>query len=394
MGALFLIIVIIVLLDSVQRMAASEITDTALQNDAVEALFIAESGLERAGWRYSTGSACTALAGETDTIGRGSFQVLASALVGTLCRVRVAGSVVTTSAANTVRRTVQAELTPGSQPGNGWAVGKKDGGANLNHWDGSSWSAVSAPLVPDEHLNGAHCVSSSDCWAVGDDKNGELIIHWDGSSWSRVGPYGGIPDEKLNSVHCASSSDCWAVGDDKNGELIIHWDGSSWSRVGPYGGIPNEKLHSVHCVSSSDCWAVGDDKNGELIIHWDGSSWSRVGPYGGIPNKKLYSVHCVSSNDCWAVGEKNGGAANINHWDGSSWSAVSAPSVPDEHLNGISMVSATEGYLVGDDGTLAVWDGSSWSAQTSPSSKDLYAISVATGSSGTVKMVKWTEVIQ
>ncbi len=60
LGALFLIIVIIVLLASVQRMAASGITDTALQNDAIEALFIAESGLERAAWRFSTGSTCAA----------------------------------------------------------------------------------------------------------------------------------------------------------------------------------------------------------------------------------------------------------------------------------------------------------------------------------------------
>ena len=247
MGALFLIIVIIVLLNTVQRMAASGITDTALQNDAVEALFIAESGLERAAWRYSTGSTCAALAGETGNTGRGSFQVISTAAVGTLCRVRVSGSVMTTVAANTVSRIIEGDFTPGSPPGGAWAVGKEDGG--------------------------------------------ETLINWDGSSWSRSGPYGGIPDKELYGLHCVASDDCWAVGEDDGGETLIHWNGSSWSRVGPYGGIPNKKLYSVTCVASNDCWAVGEDSGGELIIHWDGSSWSRVGPYGGIPNKKLYSVH-------------------------------------------------------------------------------------------------------
>ena len=199
LGALFLIIVIIVLLDSVQRMAASEITDTALQNDAIEALFIAESGLERAAWRFSTGDTCASLAGETDTLSRGSFQLLSSVLVGSLCRVRVAGSVVTTSAANTVRRTIEGDFTPGSTPGGTWVVGRKQSSsANISRWDGSNWNPVAAPAAPNKDLFSITCVSASDCWAVGDISFGENIIHWDGSNWSRFGPYGGIPNTVLN----------------------------------------------------------------------------------------------------------------------------------------------------------------------------------------------------
>ncbi len=74
--------------------------------------------------------------------------MLSSALVGTLCRVRVAGSVVTTIAANTVRRTIEGDFTPGSTPGGAWAVGEKQGGsANIDRWDGSNWNPVSAPAV-------------------------------------------------------------------------------------------------------------------------------------------------------------------------------------------------------------------------------------------------------
>ena len=163
MGALFLIIVIIVLLNAVQRMAASDITDTALHNESVEALFIAESGLERASWRYANGTACAALAGESANTGRGAFQVISAALNGSLCVVRVRGDVITTTAANTVSRTIDGSLTAGG------------GGSNS--------------------------------WAVGEDESGEMIIHWEGSSWSRSGPYGRIPDKKVYVIHCVSDND-------------------------------------------------------------------------------------------------------------------------------------------------------------------------------------------
>ena len=299
MGALFLIIVIIVLLNTVQRMAASDIMDSALQNDSVEALFIAESGLERAAWRYSSGSTCAALTGETGNTGRGSFQVIATSTVGTLCRVRVSGSVQTTTVANATRRVIEGDFTPGSIPGGAWAVGEKQGGsANIDQWDGIAWSPSAAPTVPNKDLFGISCVSGSDCWAVGEDKNGERIIHWDGSSWSRSGPYGSIPDKKL---------------------------------------------YAITCIATDDCWAVGEDSGGELIIHWNGSNWSRSGPYGSIPNKKLYAVHCAATDDCWATGEKDGSSANIIRWDGSNWSAVSAPSLPNKDLNAIFAVSGGGG---------------------------------------------------
>ena len=189
MGALFLIVVIIVLLNVTQRMAASQIMDSAMQNDAVEALFIAESGLERAAWRYSTGSTCPALAGETGTIGRGSFQILSAALNGTLCRVRAQGSVTSTLAANTVRRTIEGDFTPGSPPSTAWAVGEKQGGsANIGTWNGTLWNPASSPAVPNKDLFAISCISATDCWAVGEDDGGETLVHWDGSSWSRVGP--------------------------------------------------------------------------------------------------------------------------------------------------------------------------------------------------------------
>ena len=323
-GALFLIFVIIVMLSAVQRMAATEITDTALQNDGVEALFLAESGLERAAWRYATGSSCAALAGESALAGRGSFDVLSAALVGSLCRVRVQGSVITTVAANTVVRRVDADFNK-SATSTGWATGKKDGGsANLNYWDGSSWSVSPAAAVPAQELNGIYCMADNDCWTVGKKNGGAANInHWDGSSWS-ISAAAALPAEDLTSIHCVSASDCWTVGKKNGGSANInHWDGSSWS-ISAAAALPAQDLTSIHCVSASACWTVGKKNGGSANInHWNGSSWS-ISAAAAVPAQDLTSIHCVSTSDCWTVGNKNGGSANINHWNGSSWSASSA----------------------------------------------------------------------
>jgi hypothetical protein len=79
-----------------------------------------------------------------------------------------------------------------------WAVGSYSPSSGLpqvllEHWNGSNWSQVPGPNqggVPE--LLGVHVVSTDDVWAVGDDRSyGQaaqttLIEHWDGSTWSAV----------------------------------------------------------------------------------------------------------------------------------------------------------------------------------------------------------------
>lgn len=90
MGALVLIITLVLMIEVLHRMAASDILDTSVQNDAVEALFIAETGIEHASYLFANNTACAdlALVGPVSA-GRGSFDVSASTLVGSECSIRV-----------------------------------------------------------------------------------------------------------------------------------------------------------------------------------------------------------------------------------------------------------------------------------------------------------------
>jgi len=90
MGALVIIITLALMIEVLHRMAASDILDTSVQNDSVETLFIAETGIEHASYLFANGSACAdlALVGPVSA-GRGSFDISTSTLVGSECSIRV-----------------------------------------------------------------------------------------------------------------------------------------------------------------------------------------------------------------------------------------------------------------------------------------------------------------
>jgi len=174
-GALFILITLALMIQVLHRMAGSDILDTAVQNDSVEALFVAETGIEHASFLYANGTACPGLIGVNDNAGRGSFTISNAFLVGTDCRIRVQGTVGSTGTAQ-ANRTVDADLRLAAA--DGWIVG--DNGTILR-WDGANWNAVASPTTND--LFDVHCVNASACRAVGE--NG-TIIHWNGANWSIV----------------------------------------------------------------------------------------------------------------------------------------------------------------------------------------------------------------
>lgn len=458
LAVVFLLVVITLFGGIALRMAGTDITDTAVQNDSVEALFLAESGLERAAQRLAAGATCdnAGLAEAAQTLGsRGSFEIQSAQLVSGLCRVRVQGSA-GLAGATPAQRLIEADLSlggcrgfavgerinsgPAAQRGavllcwdgstwtraafaglpnanlygvscpaanDCWAVGAPLGGENIQHWDGAAWTRwpTSAIPIPNVNLCGIHCVASDDCWAVGSAytgnplaQRGEVIIHWNGSSWSRSGPWNdvvtGVPNVQLNAVSCSASNDCWAVGNTSGGEVIARWDGTAWTRW-PVSAIPDVILRGISCIADDDCRAVGSPSSGELLLEWDGSNWSRSGLSGSIPNNATFNaVHCVSASNCWAVGNNAGGEL-LARWNGSAWSRhPTTGAIPNRHLRGVFMVDANEGYSVGDNGMIVRWNGN-WATQASPVTARLRSVSLApSGGGGSVGVQRWREIIQ
>jgi hypothetical protein len=107
LGALVIVITLVLMIEVLHRMAGSDILDTALQSDSVEALFVAETGIEHASYLFSNGTTCAdlALVGPVSA-GRGAFDISSSALAGSECSIQVTASAGTLGA----QRVVEALL--------------------------------------------------------------------------------------------------------------------------------------------------------------------------------------------------------------------------------------------------------------------------------------------
>lgn len=108
MTVLFLLIVVAFAVLVSLNMSGSDVSDSAYQHNSVHALFLAESGVERASQRYGAGTACGAgLMEGAIALGSGQFEVVAPTpfVNGALCVVRVRGTI------GSVARTIEAEIT-------------------------------------------------------------------------------------------------------------------------------------------------------------------------------------------------------------------------------------------------------------------------------------------
>lgn len=438
-GAVFLIVVVLLMVEVALRMAGSDTTDSGLQNDSIDALFLAESGLQRTLWRFGQGTGCAALAPDGPiSFGAGTFQTgSATTLANGLCRVQVTGTV--NDALGKAQRTVQADLRAAQT---GWAVG--DGGTLLR-WSNGSWSSVASGTT--RNLNGVYCAAADDCWAVGD----RVALHWNGSAWQTTSFNNGVVFNKISCLP-GNSNECYLAGQWYSWGLIARWQApNSWAAVVIYGrdftdincntgtcfatsqsGLvargtgyawyddgsrTTTALNGVDCVATSgECWAVGDptSNNGgrgrggggggntsftvdHRIGNWTPSTWD-------LANGKataLRAVSCPADNFCWAAGDAiNNGSPTARgevllRWDGSQWLRMGPyTAVPNVNLNDVRCNSTTDCWAVGGSGTAVHWDGTGWTAYPTGTSQALNGVSFPGGGSGSAALVNWQEVVK
>ncbi len=430
-GALFIVVVLSVMAISLLRLAGSNILDSAVHNDAVEALFIVETGVEHASYLYSSTGSCPGLAGVGPVMaGRGSF-VLSNPVVqpGGECRVQVTASVVLADTPPSVR-TALVDLRL-NLPTGAWAVGKN--GA-LFFWDGTSWTtssftasddlkAITCPtanvcravgkkgvilqysggtwtetiLDPGEDYEDIACAPNNPdyCFLVGK-QGGGIIRFWDGTGWSAPSTSTAIVDD-LKAIACPSTT-CYAVG--KKAQPPLVYNGSTWVNDGSEN--VTEELKGVSCYSTTGCQAVGKRSGSDYTFaQRPGGSrtWQQNQVASGFNKPDLESVYCTSSSDCWAVGKKRkpGNDFSIVHWDGSNWTNEPTATLGNgDDLKGISCSSAIDCFAVGKKGNVLHWNGSTWSDASSGlvSNPDLESVGFTGGSSGTsVSLVRWEELI-
>jgi photosystem II stability/assembly factor-like uncharacterized protein len=126
------------------------------------------------------------------------------------------------------------------------------------------------------------------------------------------------------------------------------------------------KLKTLACLFLLIAGALGSLP----ITHASGRFWvSSFSP----TTENLFDVFMVNATDGWIVGD----SGTILHWNGTEWSQVSQTATT-ANLRGIYMYNSSEGWAVGLSGTTIHWNGTEWESVTSGTSANLLGIGATT----------------
>jgi hypothetical protein len=234
-------------------------------------------------------------------------------------------------------------------------AGATPGGSTLiEQWNGTAWTIVPSPnAVPvvngnSNTLDAIAGTGPDDIWAAGWYLNNDadiltmLFEHWNGTSWSLVtSPI--VEDAIVTSLTAISSDDVWAVGSyGDDGNMSAHWNGKKWAvvstpNVSSAGEVAQNELTAVSSGGTKDVWASGyvfnvNDKNvaEPFVLHWTGTRWLlTMIPNVGSEGSRLRGIDLISPTDVWAVGQeqKNNGSilTLTEQYNGSTWRILSSP---------------------------------------------------------------------
>ncbi len=261
----------------------------------------------------------------------------------------------------------------------GWAVGTTNGNdpqGIILHYHQGRWWQVDNPYNTGE-LRSIFMLSASDGWVVGDKGT---ILHYTGGRWVQVkSPV----TTALGSVFMSSTTDGWAAG-----EALLHYHNGTWTAVSAPG---HGFIFSLYMLAPSLGWAVG---SGGTILQYTGGHWQAAAD----PRIDLYSLSMIASNVGWAVGGSGGSSGNLLYYQNGIWSVVQTPD-PQATLSAIALAVpgvSEEGWAVGHNsvgtaGLLLHDHNGQWTEVPSPTPGFLLGIALispsegwAVGSQGTI----------
>lgn len=157
---------------------------------------------------------------------------------------------------------------------------------------------------------------------------------------------------------------------------ITNWDSKLWTQTDWAGGA-GQAIWSDATRYDSDDGGIDRSTAGQVLLtsSLTTGTWSSVSsPVVG--DVRLNGVSAVSATDIWAVGE----SGKFLHYNGTAWSEFF--DAGSTEFFAIAMVSSTDGWAVGESGKIYHYNGTTWSQFSDVGSQSLYAISILSGSYG------------
>ncbi len=173
-----------------------------------------------------------------------------------------------------------------------------------------------------------------------------------------------------------SDTDGWAVGGwccDPWISKILHWNGSAWKSQANPGQY---QLFTIDLQDISNGWAGG--QFGEILRLQD-NQWQKI---SSPTNFDIIQISMVSNTIGWAIARKASTLSEdsqILKFSNNQWNVYTSEYLG---LNGIDMVSKSDGWIVGGNGLILHFDGNNWSPTISPTTGYLYRIQMLSSTTG------------
>jgi photosystem II stability/assembly factor-like uncharacterized protein len=227
----------------------------------------------------------------------------------------------------------------------GWfAVGNEDGtsGQIYISQQGGAYPSLQATL--NNPMNTIFFLDDQKGWAAG--VNGQVVTTKNGGQeWTTVDSLG----VDLYGIQFTTETKGWAVG--QNGSLYGTTDGDNFGRVAL---DTDADLTGVHFVDTLYGWVCGI-RNTIYRRHLSEDNqvvWSNIRLEGQGNLLDWYDIFFLDRLRGWIVGE--GGRIYRTNDGGITWEREFAPAFVK--LNAIHMVSATKGWIAGDDGVILSYE--------------------------------------
>jgi photosystem II stability/assembly factor-like uncharacterized protein len=185
-----------------------------------------------------------------------------------------------------------------------------------------------------------HFLDENNGWSAG---IGGKVVHTidGGGQWTNLAELG----TDLYDIHFTSTTKGWVAGDD--GMLYKTTDGLNFQ---PEELGVDEKLNTLHFTDTLHGW-VGGRRNTLFRRHLNSDNevvWSDAAIPDASQASEWMDIHFINRLTGWVVGIEG------NVWKttdgGQSWDRERLDTF--ETINAIHMVSATKGWIAGDDGLI------------------------------------------
>ncbi len=257
-------------------------------------------------------------------------------------------------------------------------------GRDVSHWNGSFWSGVR--LFNTGIANDLSAFARDSVWAVGHGAYQEPPVYrWDGSAWSAVS----APFTNGLAVWAGGPSDVWVTATDG----LYRFDGHAWTKMRDIAGVEPGYLQRIGGSGPDDVWfsveTYAEASVGRQLLHWDGKAFTDHGEgLTGAPGisaiSTVSSIAASGPRDAWIVERgshvnPNGGFQQVAyHWNGVTWSIRFPPAGLD--LEGAWSRGANDVFFAATRsgrGTVVHFDGVSFAEM--PLKPDTVAVGAISG---------------